>query len=329
MSAAIPTLTLVVGTEEYLIERAIDEVYRAARDKDPEVERVFVDASDSAASGTILQEASPGLFGGGSVIVLENIEAADDTCITTVTQLASDPSTEAHLVAVHAGGAKGRKLIDVLAARSGQRVDAGAIKKGRALNDFIAVQLRAHKRNMDTDAVALLISVLGAEPRAIAGAIDQLVADTDDNPITVEHVTLAFGAAAEVTGYQISDAVLGRNRARACELLRLAQGSTDGARLGAATTAALASGLRQVIAVATADPGMSDRDLAVEAKVPPWKLRTLQQQARRWHTRELAAATLVLADLDASMKGGLRENEQLDSEQKAYRLEKTLSGLTH
>jgi DNA polymerase III delta subunit len=74
---------------------------------------------------------------------------------------------------------------------------------------------------------------------------------------------------------------------------------------------------------------MSDRDLAGHAKVPPWKIRQLNQQLRRWTQRDLAEAILVLGDLDAAMKGGLREGEQLEPAQKGLAIETAVVSLSH
>jgi DNA polymerase-3 subunit delta len=48
---------------------------------------------------------------------------------------------------------------------------------------------------------------------------------------------------------------------------------------------------------------MRDADLAREARVPPWKLRTLREQARGWDERGLARAITAVAQADADIKG--------------------------
>ncbi|MGB3015161.1 MAG: hypothetical protein WBB41_11110, partial [Candidatus Nanopelagicales bacterium] len=60
---------------------------------------------------------------------------------------------------------------------------------------------------------------------------------------------------------------------------------------------------------------------------PPWKVRILRSQARRWTPTQLAQAVTLLADLDARVKGGLREGEQLDAAQKVHALERDLIAL--
>src|SRR5699024_429176 len=49
--------------------------------------------------------------------------------------------------------------------------------------------------------------------------------------------------------------------------------------------------------------GVSDAELAKQAKVPPWKMRSLRQQARGWSTAGLTRAMAVVAETDALIKG--------------------------
>ena len=48
-----PAITLVVGGEALLVERAIDHVVKSARKADPETERRDLDATDAGIVGLI------------------------------------------------------------------------------------------------------------------------------------------------------------------------------------------------------------------------------------------------------------------------------------
>jgi DNA polymerase-3 subunit delta len=48
---------------------------------------------------------------------------------------------------------------------------------------------------------------------------------------------------------------------------------------------------------------MRDGDLAREVGVPPWKLRTLREQARGWDDSGLVRAIQAVAQADADVKG--------------------------
>lgn len=319
-------LTLLVGSEALLVERAIDEVVIAARAEDPQTERRDLDASEPGIIGRIDEACSPTLFGGGAVVVLENLESADDQTVTALISVVKNATPEVAIVGVHAGGARGKKLLEKLGQAAGNRVECPEIKKGRGVADFVAAEMRAHKRTMAPQAQAILIAAVGSDIRALASACNQLANDVDSREIEADDVSKYFGGTVDVTGFQIADAVMNRKSSQALRLLRLAEG-TDGSRLGPATVASLTNSVRQLVKVATAPPGISDRDLAMDAHIPPWKLRTLHQQVRRWSQVDLAEAILILGDLDAAMKGGLREGEQLEPVQKGLALESAVVSL--
>ena len=67
---------------------------------------------------------------------------------------------------------------------------------------------------------------------------------------------------------------------------------------------------------------MRDNDLAREVGVPPWKLRTLREQARGWSPAGLAAAIRAIARADADVKGAAS-----DSSYTLERLVLTIAGL--
>jgi len=325
MTTPPPPLTLVLGSEEVLCERAVSQVAAAARKLDATTERHEISGAESGAAGDIAQACSPSLFGGAAVVVIGQAESADDSCVKAIADAANNADEGVYVVVVHAGGAKGKKVVDAIKKLGAYVVQCAPIK-GRALADFVSAELKGNKAKMDGQAQQTLLASVGSDPRELAAACAQLAHDVQGRPITSDDVQRYFGGAVEVTGFQISDAVMNKQAAEALRLLRLAEG-TDGARLGPASVGALANGLRQVIAVSTASPGMSERGLAEEVRVPPWKVRMIQAQSRRWTQMDLARAVIVLADLDAAMKGGLREGDQLEPVQKGLELERAVFAL--
>ncbi len=318
-----PTLTLVVGSEDLLVERAVAGVVAQARTHDRDVERRDVDASVPGAAGEVAQACSPTLFGGGSVVVVAGAESADASCVAELLAAVADPASGLTLVVWHAAGAKGKKTLAALREARPTIIDCPQVKRGRGMSDFVAAEMRSHKRSLTVDAQTMLCLAVGSDIRALAAACAQLVDDVADKQIDVAHVRQYFGGTAEVTGFQIADAVLARKPIDALQLLRLAE-TSDGSRLGPATISALANATRQLVGYMSAPPGMSERDLAILVRVPPWKLKMLAAQARRWRRADLARAMLLLSDADGAMKGGLREGEQLDAAQKSLALQNTV-----
>lgn len=323
-----PPVTLAVGPEAVLVERVVADTVTGARKADPDSERRVIDASAATAAGAIQEACSPTLFGSGAVVVVEHAELADAATVQAILASAGDPQPGMYLVVEHAGGARGKAVAEQLRRLGATEVPCPEIKKGKATTEFLNSELRRHGgRKATPEALNLLITAVGHDVRALAAACAQLAADVESDPIGAEAVHEYFGGVAEVAGYQIADSVMMRRTAQAVRLLRISE-FLDGARVGPATVASLAAAVRQSARVQAAPPGLPERGLAALVSVPPWKIRLLRDQARRWRPENLARALLLLADADAAVKGGLREGEQLDPAQKGLALQNAITSMT-
>jgi hypothetical protein len=84
----------------------------------------------------------------------------------------------------------------------------------------------------------------------------------------------------------------------------------------------LGSGLRSLVRVQGLPPTMSEAEAMQETGIRfDWQLRNARTRAKRWRADRLAVAVVGLADLDVAVKGGLREGESRDVDQKLHDLE--------
>ena len=315
-------ITLAVGGEPLLVDRAIADAVAAVRAIDPGAQRVTIPASSEDSGPAIADAAAPTLFGDATIIVVTGIDAASDSVDTELRAFAADAPDGAWLVCTHPGGVKGKNLLDALRKAGATQVDCAPLKRGPSTLDFLAKEVASHRRKMTADAMAALYEAIGQDLRLLAAAIAQLTSDVEHDPITVDDVRAHFAGVADVTGFAIADAVWDRRSTDALRSLRQALQESDG--IAVATVMAIASGLRSIVRVAAVGPGASEADVAREAGVPPWKVKVLRRQWSKWSgdQRRLAAAVIALADADASMKGGVREGTSLDPEQKLLELER-------
>jgi DNA polymerase III subunit delta len=319
----IPRITLAIGGEPVLVQRSVLAVSAAARKADPSVQRSVIQAGDESAAHALREAAAPNLFGDGGVVVIEGIDAADDALAKALREVLADLPDNVYLVVTHPGGNKGKALLDDLRAAGAEQVDCQAVKKGKQTLDFLNREFAAHKRRATPEAVAALYEAIGQDLGLLSSAVSQLVSDVEANPIDADDVRDYFAGVADVSGFTIADAVWERRYAEAMRTLRQAMLSSEPGRVGPATVSSLASGLRTLVRVGGMPPGASEADIAREAGVPPWKVRTLRHQWSRWSgdQRRLAAAVVALADADGAMKGGVKEGSSLDAEQKLLALE--------
>jgi DNA polymerase III subunit delta len=321
--AAEPAV-LALGAEDFLAERVVSAVVAHARAADPSVERRDVDLASETALGTLVEAGSPNLFGSAAVVVARNAELADERMVAALLDAAE--AGEVRVVVLHPGGVKGRKVADALAA--GPYVVAACEKaKGRAVDDFITRELRSASRKATPDAVEALRVAIGDDLRSLAAACAQLVSDVESDPLTAQAVGVYYDGVADVPGYLVSDAVLGGRAVEVLRRTRFALANDPG--IGPALTAAVAGGLRGLARVASAPRGASEAEVAREAGVPPFKVRTLREQAGAWHPAALAEALVAIAVADAAVKGRdvtgrSMSDDGLDREQGTFTLERVL-----
>src|ERR1019366_6860136 len=107
--AGEPPVTLIVGEEELLVERAAGKIHETrAADLRP---------------GDLSSLAAPSLFGGGSVVVVRSVQDASSQVAAELVRQASLASPDVVLVLTHAGSAKGKSLLASLVAGGARRIN--------------------------------------------------------------------------------------------------------------------------------------------------------------------------------------------------------------
>jgi DNA polymerase-3 subunit delta len=302
MLAAVSTqapVTLVVGPESLLAERAVAAVVQRARQTDPEVDVSVVAAADLTAGG-VAQMLSPSLFAASRVAVVEGLDQASDELGEALVAVARQPPQDSVLVLVHPGGTKGKRLLDALKRVGVQEERCDPVRRPEDQVDFVVREVRRHRGRIDPEAATRLVEVLGGDLRALASMAEQLVAD-GEGQVSVDQVSLYAEGRADVKGWTIADhAVAGRADLALTELRwALAQGTDAVLVVGA-----LASSLRTLARLAAVPRGYRDADVARDLSVPPWKVRLLRGQLRGWTSARLAGALQQVAAADLAIKGG-------------------------
>ena len=322
-------LTLLVGTEQFLIGRATRRVLTAARAADPDVERRDVDALESGAVGALQSALSPSLFGESAVVVVAGIADAEEAVTEALTAGLADLAENTWVVVVHAG-TRGKKSLEALrrseVAGGVVEVACAEVKRGRATRELLEAEARAAGRRLTNDGADALVMALGSDIALLVGALEQLIADNPDDPIDAAVVSSTFAGVAEVSGFQLADAVWEGHALQAMHRLRWGLASQTMTGVGA--VGSLASGLRAMVRVAGTPRGMPEAEVARVAGVPPFKVRSLRATLRNWEPAQLADAVVALAAADAHAKGGLRPGESLEPAQKVHALEAFIMATT-
>lgn len=317
-------LTLLLGGEDFLAGRALSRVVAGARAVDPSVERREVDAQEPDAVGDLQTALSPSLFGEPAVVVVTGLSEASATFVAALLAGIEDLAPDMWVVVRHPGTRN--KVLDQLRAAQVpggvMEVACGAVKRGADTRNLLVTEARAAGRRLTNDGADALVQAIGSNVALLVGALEQLLADNPEDPIDHEAVTSTFAGVAEVSGFQLADAVWEGHALLA--LQRLRWGLSSNTITGPGAVGSLASGLRSMVRVAGAPRGMSKDDVARTTGVPSFKVPALRAAADSWEPAQLADAAVRLAAADAQVKGGVRPGESLEPAQKVHALESFL-----
>ncbi|MDF5754094.1 DNA polymerase III subunit delta [Spongiactinospora sp. TRM90649] len=303
MAATSPApVTLVIGDEELLADRAVGAVVAAAREADPGVETHDL-AGGKVEPGELTRLASPSLFGDGSAIVIRSAQDLGKDVIAEVVAYAARPADGVVLVLAHPGGVKGKALVDGVKKAGAQVVTVSKITKPGERLDFVKSEIRRAGRTIAPDAAQALVDAVGSDLRELAAACGQLVFDAPSDRKSIDAAAVAryYRGRAEVSGFTVADAAVEGRLADALEQLRWALGTGVAPVL---LVSALAGGLRSLAKVGGAARNARGGQLASQLGMPPWKVDRVRRQLNGWTPDGIARAIQAIADADEQVKGG-------------------------
>ncbi|HEY6422844.1 MAG TPA: DNA polymerase III subunit delta [Pseudonocardiaceae bacterium] len=288
---------LVLGEEELLVERAVQAAVDAARRADPAAEVRRLRTTDLVA-GELDELVSPSLFAQGRVVVLLAAHEAGKDIAGAILDHACHPSDGIVLVVVHAGGARGKALVDGLRAAGAAVRECARITRFEDRASFVRDEVHRAGGRISAGAVTAVLDAIGSDLRELAAAAGQLATDTGGS-VDEAAVHRYHRGRAEVTGFSVAEKVMTGDRAGALETLRWAM------QLGVPhvlVADALADAVRTVARVSSSGRGDPYR-LASTLGLPPWKVKKAMAQSRGWERDGLAQAMQVVAALNGDVKG--------------------------
>lgn len=297
-------IVLVTGSESYLADRVFRELRDRVRTAEPQLEVTDLDAA-AYRVGTLLDVASPSLFGEPRMIRIANGESGGEEFVADVQSYLDVVADDVIVLIRHGGGNRGRKLLEVLRAfPSTLEVDCAEIKREADRMTFATQEFSRLGAKADRGAIGALVEAFAGDLAELAAACDQIASDAQGAAITKEFVDTYYQGREEVTSFAVADMAIDGNRAEALRLLRHAiQTGVDPVPL----IAAFAAKLRQLAKVGgyTGPAGSAAKDLGM----PPWMIDKTRASLRKWSGPTLGRAILVVAEADAMVKGQGRDPE--------------------
>ena len=295
-------VVLVSGTETVLADRAIRLLRDTLKLEDPSIEVSDIEA-DQYAPGELLTLASPSLFNEPRLIRVTNVEKCTDAFITETLDYLATPAEDTYLLLRHAGGVRGKKLLDAIRGGlgGGIEVPCAELKKDVEKQDFAAAEFKAANRRIAPGALRQLVSAFSDDLAELAAACQQLLADASEE-ITEATIQKYYGGRVETNSFAVADAAIAGKQGDALILLRhaLASGSDPVPML-----AAFAMKIRAMAKVANAVS--SSANLASKLGMAPWQVDRARKDVQGWSDAGLASTIELLAETDAQIKGGGRD----------------------
>ncbi|MCU1420294.1 MAG: polymerase subunit delta [Mycetocola sp.] len=295
-------IVLVSGTQGFLADRAVRMLRDYLRVEDPSLEVNDIEA-DSYAPGELLTLASPSLFNEPRMIRVTNVEKCSDEFLAEALAYLESPAEGAYVVLRHAGGVRGKKLLDAIRASKSTAIEVvcAELKKESDKYDFAAAEFKTAGKAIRPAALRAVVSAFADDLAELAGACAQLIADSGSE-VTEATVTRYYGGRVETNAFAVADAAIAGRYAEALVGLRhaLASGADP-----VPIVAAFASKLRTMAKVQGGRG--SSADLARQFGLAPWQVDRARRDLAGWTDRGLGRCIQVLADTDASVKGAGRD----------------------
>ena len=168
-------VVLVTGSAEFLAERVVTQARDALRDDDPSADFTEVDGG-ALDLGGFAEMTSPSLFAVSRGVVIRGVDLLPEPMHEPLLDYVAAPSDEVAMVLVHPGGQRGSGLLDKLRKAGAREVKAEAPKPWQ-LGQWAIGEARRLGTALDDEAADALVLAVGADLRALASALEQLVTD--------------------------------------------------------------------------------------------------------------------------------------------------------
>jgi DNA polymerase III subunit delta len=297
-------VTLVLGEEELLAERAVADAVAVARERLGPGTSVEEVRGGGLPDGFAMGLATASLFGGGRVVVVQEAEGLDAPAREAVLGLAADPAAATAVVLLAtrpvAPGRQGKFFKDLQ--RDAATVLVAKLKPSER-SSWLRAEVRRLGRKADEAAVAALVDTVGQDLRELAGAVAKLhVAVPPPTVLTAGHVTEFLAQTADRGIFELTDAVFAADAATALDRLdALFDQGEDPIRL----LGFIASQLRLLLRVAD-HPELPKGQVAalLGGGVRDWQVDRARRQLRRFRPGDLHRALDLIAEADAHIRNG-------------------------
>lgn len=295
----INPVQLILGEEDFLTERIRKTLLDKLRVELPAGEQLQITTMKTGqlTPPDLVEMFSPSLFSDTRALIFTDAAESGKEPLELLVQSCRDVAPGITVIIQHTGKGRNKPLLDKLK----KLADVHEANKlnARERHGFVTAEFRNLGVRPTPDVVQALLEGVGSDLRELAAAVSQLVADTN-GAVTAADVRTYHQGVAEVSGFDIADLAVSGQTTRAVASTRRAL------QLGVEPILIAAALSNSVMAVARSygiRGRANDYELAKVLGIPPFKVKSILQVARRWNGDAVSDAAILVAELDAKTKG--------------------------
>jgi DNA polymerase III subunit delta len=311
MATELKPVYLITGGDRPKIQRAL----RRLRDRIGDDAVELLSANEIGADDAVASCNSMGLLGGGRrLVIVEEVERWKAPEAKLIAAYLASPAPDTVLALVAAELKKDSALAKACA-KVGEVLVYDVAK--RRLPEWVKKQFADRGVEADAEAARLLVEIVGEDPEELATEVDKIATWAAGEPVGPREIELLGAGAAEVPGYELTDAWGRRDLAAAltaCETLLERSGDPVSRTVPQLIGLLVGHVGRVRDCQLLAEEGLSAREAASRLKRHPFYVEKLFAQARNYGADELREAVVRLAELDHAVKGGSRLSVGLELE---------------
>lgn len=311
--ADLKPVYLITGSDGPKIETALQRLRARFSPESTEI----VSAVETTGGDAVALCNAGSLFGDGRLVVVEEVDGrrdgdgrpkggwkASDVDVVADYLKSPAPGTVLALVAVDV---KKSSALGKACARAGEILEY-SVQKGK-LQGWITAKFRERGVEVEPDACALLVQLVGEDLHALATEIDKLATWAAGEPIGAREIEALTSPIAGLPTYALTDAWGARDASRALDASetlfeREPKPRRDTAARLAGTLGSHVSRLRAIKRLNEA--GVSSKEAAERLRLHPFRAQKMYAEAERFSPEELDAGVVRLAGLDGALKGQSR-----------------------
>lgn len=235
---------------------------------------------------------------------MNSVEKGTDSFMSEMTDYLENPADGAVVVLRHAGGVRGKKLLEAIRSGRGSGIEivCAEIKKDAEKYAFAQSEFATAQRAITPGALRAITAAFSESLAELAAACQQLMSDSSEK-ITEVTVEKYYAGRIEVGAFHVVDVALSGRTGEALVMMRhaLASGADP-----VPMVAAFASKIRTMAKLSGVRG--SNAEIASDLGLAPWQVDRARRDIVGWTEVGLGRCVEALAEADAGVKGAARDS---------------------